>query len=444
MADAISVIGPGWRATDSDGNIIEDGILHFFDAGTSDARTVYSDDDLSVALGTTVSCNIGGYPVTSGNNRTLIYTGDTAYKVRLTSATLGGTVWEHDNVRGALDTSSFLTSASVADKSVVAVTANRSVTSDDKGKLLDVDCSGSVLTMTFDDAVTLGDGFWVGIRHNGTANQVEIAGDGSDTFGYGDVNVTRFALIGRGHTVWIVCNAANFKVDAEAPPLIGATTGVIRIADRLSTPPGSPDPGARYIVTSSPTGDWSGFSEHDIAEADGDGGWFNYTPPTDCGWIAYVQDEDLNYQFRASSWVEYAHPASDTVAGVQENADQSEMEAASSSTRTVTPDVLHYHPGVAKAWAYVSESGGDYTLEESYNVSGITDNGTGDVTVTWDTDFSSADYAAIPAPHRSGSATSAMANSQLAGSVDVEIVRVESDSAASIDTSFSVVAFGDQ
>lgn len=394
MVDSISVIGPGWRATNpSTGDLITDGILAFFDAGTSNARTVYSDSSLSTSLGTTVNCNSGGYPVTSGNARTLIYTSSSAYKIRLTSAIFGGTVWEHDDVRGALDTSSFLTSAAVADESVVATSTNRSITTADKGKLINVNCSGGDVTITVDDAATLGDGFFCTIRHDGTANQVIIVGDGTDTFGLPGVNTVRFALVGRGHSIKINCDATNFKVVSECPPLIGATTGVILVADRLNTPPGSPQAGARYIVTSSPTGDWSGFSEHDIAEADGAGNWFNYTPATDAGWIAYVQDENRFYSFRGTAWVIGTEPSSsDTVEGLIERAVQSEMEAASSTSLAVTPGRQHFHPGHLKAWVKWSNSG-TLTADQEYGVSSVADTGSGRVEVTMDTAFSAATYA---------------------------------------------------
>lgn len=219
MVDSISIIGPGWRATNSSGQIITDGVLEFFDAGTSNARTVYSDSSLSTSLGTTVDCNSGGYPVTSGNVRTLIYTGNTAYKVLLTSDAVGGTVWEHDNVLGALDTSGFLTEAEVADQSVVNISANRNITSADKGKLINMNCSGGTLAATLADASTLGDGFFVGIRHDGTANAITITGDGSDTFGIAGENVTSFSLIGRGHSIWIACDGVNFKTHSEMLPI---------------------------------------------------------------------------------------------------------------------------------------------------------------------------------------------------------------------------------
>jgi hypothetical protein len=301
MVDSVAILPPGWRALDANGDPFTDAVLSFFDAGTSDTREVFSDSGLSTSLGVTVDCNAGGEPVTSGNVPTLIYTGTDPYKITI-SSTIGGFTRTFDNVKGALDTSTFLTEAAVADQSVVNISANRSITAADKGKLINVNCSGGALTMTLADAATLGDGFFVGIRHAGTANQVKITGDGTDTFAIPGASPIGFSLTGLGHTVWLACDATNFKIHSECPPLIGGTIGVIAIADRLSTPPGSPTPGARYIVESSPTGDWSGFAQHDIAEADGFGTWFNYTPATDCGWIAYVQDEDLSFQFIGSSW----------------------------------------------------------------------------------------------------------------------------------------------
>jgi hypothetical protein len=306
MPDSISVIGPGFRATDNNGAIITDGILAFFAAGTTTPLTVYSDSGLTTSLGTTVTCNSAGYPVTSANAKTLVYTGTAAYKIRLTSVLFGGTVFEFDNVKAALNTASFLTSAAVADKTIVATSVNRAITVADKGKLINVNCTSAALTMTLDSASVLGSGFFVGVRHDGTANQVKITGNGTDAFGVGSASTTGLSLTGRGQVVWIACDGTGFKIDAEVPPLIAGNAGVIIIADRLSTPPGSPTAGARYIVTASPLGAWSTFAQHDIAEATGQGTWFKYTPATNIGWMAYVQDESRYYSLVGSAWVESA------------------------------------------------------------------------------------------------------------------------------------------
>lgn len=389
MVDSVAVLPPGWRAFDSNGHIITDGILAFYDAGTTDPLVVYSDTTLSTSLGATVSCNSAGFPVTSGNVKTLVYTGADPYKIRLTSVIFGGTVFEFDAVRGALDTSSFLTSAAVADINILPVSTNRTVTTSDKGALLNVNCSAGTIVITLDPADQLGDGFLVGIRHDGTANQVRIIADGTDEFAIPGVVTVAFALTGRGQTSWIACDGVGFKVYSEAEGFIGGTTGIIRIADRLSTPPGSPNPGQRYIVTSGPTGAWSTFAEHDIAEANGAGGWFKYTPPSDCGWVAFVQDEDANYSFIGSVWVQ--SDASTTVAGRVRLATQAEQEAASSVLLAVPPGRQHFHPSAAKAWVRFTTTTST-TIGADYGVSSLNDAGTGHTGVNFDTSFSSAEY----------------------------------------------------
>jgi hypothetical protein len=72
-------------------------------------------------------------------------------------------------------------------------------------------------------------------------------------------------------------------------------------------------------------------------------------------------------------------------------ATQAEMEAASSTTVYVSPGRGQYHPGMAKAW--LMYNGVTNTILASYNISSVTDNGTGDFTINFTTAFSSADYA---------------------------------------------------
>ena len=50
--------------------------------------------------------------------------------------------------------------------------------------------------------------------------------------------------------------------------------------------------------------------------------------------------------------------------------------------------------GTAKAWINFNGTG-TIATRDSFNVSGITDNGTGDYTVTIDNDFSNANYSAV-------------------------------------------------
>jgi len=73
-------------------------------------------------------------------------------------------------------------------------------------------------------------------------------------------------------------------------------------------------------------------------------------------------------------------------------ATQAEQEAASSTTVFTTPGRQQYHPSANKWWA--KWEGGSTTLEASYNVTSVSDDGTGDSTVTIATDFSSTEWMA--------------------------------------------------
>jgi len=84
--------------------------------------------------------------------------------------------------------------------------------------------------------------------------------------------------------------------------------------------------------------------------------------------------------------------ATTSVKGKLTRATQANMESETSGAIAVTPDVLKYHPGAAKAWGCANATGS--SILASYNVSSLTDNGTGDWTWNFTTAFSSANYAA--------------------------------------------------
>ena len=73
-------------------------------------------------------------------------------------------------------------------------------------------------------------------------------------------------------------------------------------------------------------------------------------------------------------------------------ATQAQMETATSLVTIVTPGRVQNHPGVVKGWG---DFGNDGTTATSYNVTSITDTAAGRVTVTWATDFSSANYVVL-------------------------------------------------
>jgi hypothetical protein len=295
MTDSVRIFDPGFRVTDANGAIVSEAIVKVFDAGGTTPRTVYSNSGLSASLGTEVDCNAGGAPTSDGNNPCLIYTGNTPYRVRLCDSS--GTLipgMDFDNISGALDTSDFLTDADVAPDFPITNTSSAvNPVAADKGHFWNINCSGGDVNVTFPATTTLGNGWNAKFRHDGTANQILFVANGAELFKIGShAGVAGFAATQRGQVYTITCDGTGFKVEQTAPALFN-TTGVILIADRLSTPP-SAEAGARYLVGSAPAGAWSTFAQHDIAEYSGSA-WFKITPATNSGWIAYVADEFRHY-----------------------------------------------------------------------------------------------------------------------------------------------------
>lgn len=73
-------------------------------------------------------------------------------------------------------------------------------------------------------------------------------------------------------------------------------------------------------------------------------------------------------------------------------ASKAEQETATEANKFVAPATAQYHPSAAKAWAIFQPDG---TILDSYNISSVTDNGTGDWTLNFINAFSSNYYAAV-------------------------------------------------
>jgi hypothetical protein len=153
----------------------------------------------------------------------------------------------------------------------------------------------------------------------------------------------------------------------------------------------------------------------------------------------------VNSNITATGFISGATVAGNMVAS------QAQMEAASATDVVATPGRLRNHPGVAKAWAYVTFSGGTPTLQASHNVASITDNGVGDITVTYTTACSSALYAAIA--QIAGVDASAQAGPQAnvktlaTGSARVQVLQATNSSnttAIAQDINFMLTVFCDQ
>jgi hypothetical protein len=122
-------------------------------------------------------------------------------------------------------------------------------------------------------------------------------------------------------------------------------------------------------------------------------------------------------------------------------ATQANMESAASSGSTsliVTPGRLQYHPGVAKAWVRFDGSATSVTSAAGYNVSSITDKGTGNYNIIYTTPFSSSNYAP--------QVSSNLNNSRFVSisTASCEVIFLDLSGTAADASIVSFIAFGDQ
>ena len=120
-------------------------------------------------------------------------------------------------------------------------------------------------------------------------------------------------------------------------------------------------------------------------------------------------------------------------------ATQAEMETATSTTTAASPGRTQYHPGVAKAWVKFDNAG---TVAASYNITSVTDGGTGVWTINWGTDFSGAEYSVV-AIGRDSTGYAVVSGAPAAGSAIINGI-ARADGAAVDLANVYAAAFGDQ
>lgn len=148
-------------------------------------------------------------------------------------------------------------------------------------------------------------------------------------------------------------------------------------------------------------------------------------------------------------WV-YYDPTGKPYMGLGPIATQAEMEAGTSLTTMVTPGRMQYHPGVAKFWLYAGVAG---NILASYNVTSLTDTGTGVMAITIGTDFSSVNWCCLVSVEAPAT-TWAVANTRechvrnatiAAGTVSVDCIdNTATTSLVKDPSSWHVMGFGDQ
>lgn len=299
MTDSTQVLRPSDRITDADGAPSPGAVLSFYVAQTKTPLTVYSDSALSSSLGTTVTCDSGGYPATAGV-KTLIYTGSAAYKVVCADAD-GVTLWTHDDIAGAVDTSIFITSQSgTVTYTVTPVsTAGTWVAVDIVGTLFTANPGSGNFVRTLPAASTCL-GKHTKVMHVGTSNIVSIKAAGSDLIWCdgGDTSRKVINLTQRGDVVELISDGVDWRATVNYTQIQTKHFAVESVA---GSDPGSPTIGLAYLVSNV------------VKIYDGQSNYQTFTPTTDCGWTVFDKATNTEYIYRDSAWVAFATRVSDAI-----------------------------------------------------------------------------------------------------------------------------------
>lgn len=211
---------PGF--TDSNGKPLTAGKLCYYDAQTSDPRTVYKDAGSLEAWAQPIELDA------AGKLSDPIYVGTGAFKEVLRSkdaedCDTGSTIFTSDDIPGAIDLDSIAVDFAKPKMPVLAQAGTVTLGTDALGKLINVDASGGA-TITLPSVTVAGDGGVIAIRKSdsgGTA--VTINASGSELInGESSYPLQRFS-----ESVTLVSDGAGWSV---VEPLVSGSVSFSRLA----------------------------------------------------------------------------------------------------------------------------------------------------------------------------------------------------------------------
>lgn len=164
----------------------------------------------------------------------------------------------------------------------------------------------------------------------------------------------------------IVSDGTNWIASTPTFPNASATTGKIIISD-----------GTNWIA-STPTFPAAAGASGNVLTSNGTN-WVSSAPAT--GSVTSV----------ATAGLATGGPITTTGTVTVTAAVKSDQTTATSTSVAVVPGVQQYHPSAAKVWIKYTTSGST-SITTSYNVSSLTDNGTGDTTINFTVAFANANY----------------------------------------------------
>ncbi len=156
-----------------------------------------------------------------------------------------------------------------------------------------------------------------------------------------------------------------------------------------------------------------------------------------------VSEGGTNAITAAAAFTNLKQAATDSATGVIEIADQTEMEAASSALVAVTPGRQKHHVGHAKAWVNYNQT--TPAIVDDWEVTSVSDDGTGKFTVTLTTAFSNTNYIAVGMAYDVGGGSERiLSGTNTAYTTTTRSFNVGNVSGAEADEGSYIAFFGDQ
>jgi hypothetical protein len=146
------------------------------------------------------------------------------------------------------------------------------------------------------------------------------------------------------------------------------------------------------------------------------------------------------YRFFSGAPTEDEVAAEVTTAVAALSTNQDGVEAGTALDKFVSPGLMQYHQSAAKAWCSFNSAG---TTAGAYNITSITDTGTGNLTANIATDFSSANWTPAMAPGVGAFAT-LFAYVASKGAGTLQFLSNNSAGSAQDITTYNFAGYGDQ
>lgn len=221
MADVVWFLG--YQFFDDNGDPLNAGTINTYDAGTTDARTVYKDSSASTAWTQPITLDSAGRLTAS------VYVPEGSWKYVLKDSG-GSTIATVDNIPGATAASSASFAYLQAPNKSKA--ANYTVTTSDLGYLFSLDATGGSFTLTLPSASDVADGKGIWCLATGTGGAVTIARSSSDTINGATSFVLRptygaVFLVSDGSSAW----AAIPTRTPATPPAAKTGAYTVQLAD---------------------------------------------------------------------------------------------------------------------------------------------------------------------------------------------------------------------